>query len=127
MRIEGDVNNSFEIFAPELSIYSRNFKTSADIFTLEKSLQLDVTDTLEINARIGSLDETVIKAKRLKIFGRESIPGASAPNVLYKRNGNGIYSKDRVRLNVDELIENRYGTIHGMYFDIVEHFSDILG
>ena len=118
MRIEGDVNNSFEIFAPELSIYCRNLKTSADIFTLEKSLQLDVTDTLDINARIGSLDETVIKAKRLKIFGRESIPGASAPNVLYKRNGNGIYSKARVRLNITELLENRYGTIHGMYFDI---------
>jgi hypothetical protein len=118
MRIEGDINNSFEIFAPELSIYSRNFKTSADIFACENSLHLEVADTLDINARIGSLDETVIKAKRLKIFGRESIPGAAAPNVLYKRNGNGIYSKARVRLNITELLENRYGTIHGMYFDI---------
>ena len=118
MHIKGDINNNFEIFTPELDIYCHNLKTTGDLFACDGSLQLDADNLVEINARIGGKTGAYIRANKIKVLGKVNKTGVSAPNALYQRNGNGIYSERRVTLEIGEHIHNYYGIIQGMVYTI---------
>jgi len=124
LRINGDVDNSFEILAPELSIYAHNLKTIANLFATLGLLHLDVDGLLDIEALIFGKKATFAKAQQVKIFGRETIiTWASGYHPFsheahYKLNGNGVYSEGRITLDIGKLINNYYGTIQGSAYTI---------
>jgi hypothetical protein len=125
LRINGDIDNSLEISAPELSIYAHNLKTLANLFASLGLLHLDVENLLDIEALIFGKKAISAKAQQFKIFGREDIPGRFNPRgkcyehgVHYKLNGNGAYSEGRITLNISGLINNYYGTIQGSAYTI---------
>ncbi len=72
-----------------------------------------------VSAKIGGQAGVKLRSKRLTVLGRSDIAGVAPPNVLYKRSGNGIYSQGHVEMNVDDVIDNSFGVIHGASFAIV--------
>jgi hypothetical protein len=118
LKIEGDINNSFNIHAPKLYITSRNLKTTGDLFGVSDALELVIKNLIDITSKVGGNTLAKIKGRHLKFFGKANIPGATTGNLFYKRNDNGIYSNCEIILEADDLIENTYGTIQGSRFKI---------
>ncbi len=118
MHIEEDMDNRAEIRAPGLYIYGRNLKTTGNLIADKGSLDLTASDTIEINAQVGGKYGVWIFSDFLKILGKGNKPGSEAPNLIYQRNGNGIYSDGHIHLWITDLIENNYGIIKGERYDI---------
>ena len=120
MVIAGGIDNHIDIRAPQLAIESRSgLKTSGFLFSDEGVLDLDIKGDLEVSAKIGGQAGVRLHSKKLAVLGRQDIVGAAYPNILYRRSGNGIYSQGPVEINVDEVIDNSFGVIHGQSFAIV--------
>ncbi len=120
MVIAGAIDNHIDIRALQLAIESRGgLKTSGFLFSDEGVLDLDIKGDLEVSSKIGGQAGVRLHSKKLAVLGRQNIVGAAYPNILYRRSGNGIYSQGPVEINVDEVIDNSFGVIHGQSFAIV--------
>lgn len=105
-------NNTLEITAPKLSIRSRTFKTTGDLFSSKEEAAVDVLEDMELAAHIYSPRSIETKARRFKIVARTPT-GQSHPNILYRRNGNGLYSPGPIVVKTRDVLDNQYGIIQG--------------
>jgi hypothetical protein len=132
LHLDEDFSSVGNIATCGLQLFCKGFDGNADLaagiqdgvdITSEEQGFLKVTATenvkLGVNGYFYGKKGVGVKAKNLAVEGRQAVPGAGAPSILYKRSGNGLYSEEGpVVIDTEGTFHNNFGTISALYYII---------
>ena len=132
LHLDEDFSSVGNIATCGLQLFCKGFDGNADLaagiqdgvdITSEEQGFLKVTATenvkLGVNGYFYGKKGVGVKAKNLAVEGRQAVPGAGAPSILYKRSGNGLYSEEGpVVIDTEGTFHNNFGTISALHYII---------